>query len=115
MLAAKIQEKIALLYGAEKSESITTDILALMEEWREKMPSYQPWVDENTSYLITYGDSIRREGEPTLATMKEFADNYLKDTVSNIHILPMFPYTSDDGFSVVDYCKVDPNLGDWPS
>lgn len=45
--------------------------------------------------------------------MKYFADKYLRGAISNIHILPMFPYTSDDGFSVVDYRKVDPNLGDW--
>lgn len=45
--------------------------------------------------------------------MKKFADKYLKNIISNIHILPMFPYTSDDGFSVVDYRKIDPKLGSW--
>ncbi|HMD81668.1 MAG TPA: alpha-amylase family glycosyl hydrolase, partial [Anaerolineales bacterium] len=33
--------------------------------------------------------------------------------VKGIHILPFYPWTSDDGFSVVDYRKVDPALGDW--
>ena len=30
-----------------------------------------------------------------------------------LHILPFFPYSSDDGFSVMDYRAVDPALGDW--
>jgi sucrose phosphorylase len=34
--------------------------------------------------------------------------------VSGLHILPFFPYTSDDGFSVSDYYRVNPALGDWP-
>ncbi|NOI74452.1 sugar phosphorylase [Vibrio coralliilyticus] len=109
----KIYNKVAKLYGEELAPSLTQDILALVDKWRGHAPSYQDWVDESTAYLITYGDSIRREGEPTLNTMKYFADKYLRDAISNIHILPMFPYTSDDGFSVVDYRKVDPNLGDW--
>ncbi|MGI9279028.1 MAG: sugar phosphorylase [Endozoicomonas sp.] len=113
MLAEKISEKVALLYGEERAGAITEDILLLVEKWRGKFPSNQSWVDETTSYLITYGDSIQKEGEPTLKTMKQFADRYLKDAISNIHILPMFPYTSDDGFSVVDYRKVNPELGDW--
>lgn len=118
MIREQIYTKVAGLYcdenGAKaQAESITEDILALIEKWRGSAPQYPQWVDQTTSYLITYGDSFRRQGEPTLQTMKCFADKYLKDAISNIHILPMFPYTSDDGFSVVDYRKVDENLGDW--
>ena len=124
MIREQIYTKVANLYPAEngsegkdsqaQAESITNDILALIEKWRGSAPQYANWVDESSSYLITYGDSFRAQGEPTLQTMKRFADKYLKEAISNIHILPMFPYTSDDGFSVVDYRKVDPELGDWP-
>jgi len=37
----------------------------------------------------------------------------LTDIVRGIHILPFYPWTSDDGFSVVDYRQIDPALGDW--
>ncbi|WP_062269702.1 alpha-amylase family glycosyl hydrolase [Endozoicomonas arenosclerae] len=114
MLANSIHEKVALLYGEDRAEAITGDILSLVEKWKGQVPTFKPWVDESTSYLITYGDSFQKVDEPTLKTMKTFADRYLKDAISNIHILPMFPYTSDDGFSVVDYRKVNPELGDWP-
>nr|WP_281362221.1 alpha-amylase family glycosyl hydrolase [Lacticaseibacillus absianus] len=33
--------------------------------------------------------------------------------ITDVHILPMFPYTSDDGFAVTDYTTIDPHLGDW--
>ncbi|MHC0042797.1 alpha-amylase family glycosyl hydrolase [Vibrio campbellii] len=113
MIANSIYNKVAKLYGEASATEITDDILALMKKWQDKAPQYQNWVDQRTSYLITYGDSFSTQAEPTLATMKTFVDRHLKGALSNIHILPMFPYTSDDGFSVVDYRQVDPNLGDW--
>ncbi|PSW12352.1 sugar phosphorylase [Photobacterium rosenbergii] len=113
MFAQTITQKVADIYGQEQAPQITEQILALIDKWQGRAPAYPAWVDQTTSYLITYGDSISESGKPTLATMKAFADKYLKGAISNIHILPMFPYTSDDGFSVVDYRKVDPNLGDW--
>ncbi|WP_418642720.1 sugar phosphorylase [Vibrio chaetopteri] len=113
MIANAIYNKVAKLYGNADATEITDDILALMKKWQDKAPQYQNWVDQRTSYLITYGDSFSNQGEPTLTTMKTFADRHLKAALSNIHILPMFPYTSDDGFSVVDYRQVDSNLGNW--
>ncbi|MDG3086164.1 alpha-amylase family glycosyl hydrolase [Vibrio hannami] len=113
MISDKIYSKVSYLYGDEQASEITSSILELMTKWRGNSANYSDWVDEQTSYLITYGDSISESGVQTLDTLKCFADKYLKNSISNIHILPMFPYTSDDGFSVVDYRKVNPELGDW--
>ena len=63
--------------------------------------------------LITYGDSIKNKDEVPLQTLKKFLDENLKDQLSAVHILPFFPYSSDDGFSVIDFRKVNPELGDW--
>lgn len=63
--------------------------------------------------LITYGDSLIQAGERPLATLQGFARRFLKDAVSTIHFLPFFPYSSDDGFSVMDFYQIDPNLGTW--
>jgi len=76
----------------------------------KKVPSL--W-DQRDSVLITYGDSIRRAGEHPLATLKTFADDHLQGAVRTIHILPFFPYSSDDGFSVIHYRTVNPDLGTW--
>ena len=45
--------------------------------------------------------------------MDRFLDKYLKGYITCVHILPFFPFSSDDGFSVIDYSSVNPSLGDW--
>ncbi len=71
------------------------------------------WVDESTSFLITYGDTIQSSTFVPLEALRQFASKHLKNNMSALHILPMFPYTSDDGFSVVDYYSINPLLGTW--
>ncbi len=68
---------------------------------------------QNNVLLITYGDTFVRDGDRPLTTLKAFLDKYLQETITGVHILPFFPYSSDDGFAVIDYCTVDPKLGTW--
>lgn len=68
---------------------------------------------ERDIIAITYGDTLSRPGQAPLATLNQFASDHLADAFSTIHILPFFPYSSDDGFSVIDHVSVDPNLGSW--
>jgi sucrose phosphorylase len=77
------------------------------EEWRAGSLS------ERDAILITYGDQLRESDHTSLRTLAEFCDQHLRDVVSGIHILPFYPYSSDDGFSVIDYKQVNPALGDW--
>jgi len=75
-------------------------------------PEYE-WTQED-AILITYGDMVSEKGEvPPLKTLNKFLNRYVNDSMSTVHILPFFPYSSDDGFSVIDYEKVDNELGDW--
>jgi sucrose phosphorylase len=70
---------------------------------------------EKDTILITYGDLLRGEGRSGLQALDNFLNERtrLKDAVSTLHILPFFPYSSDRGFSVIDFRAVDPNLGTW--
>jgi len=63
--------------------------------------------------LITYGDSLLGEGQVPLVTLHDFANTYLKDAISTVHFLPFFPWSSDDGFSVIDFSTINPELGSW--
>ena len=63
--------------------------------------------------LITYGDSIVDEGSKPLRVLRDFCETWLGNCVTWVHILPFFPWTSDDGFSVLDYSSVNQALGDW--
>jgi glycosidase len=56
---------------------------------------------------------VQSPGRPPLKVLAEFSRAHLAGLVSGIHILPFYPSTSDDGFSVQDYRAVDPALGDW--
>ena len=63
--------------------------------------------------LITYGDSIVDGGSKPLRVLRDFCETWLGSCVTWVHILPFFPWTSDDGFSVLDYSSVNQALGDW--
>ena len=63
--------------------------------------------------LITYGDSIVDGGSKPLKVLRDFCEKWLANCVTWVHILPFFPWTSDDGFSVLDYSSVNQALGDW--
>jgi len=63
--------------------------------------------------LITYGDSLREPGLAPLESLNRFLDESLPGIFSTIHVLPFSPFSSDDGFAVVDYREVNPTLGDW--
>lgn len=76
------------------------------------IPHKNNWSQKDT-ILITYGDSIEQEGEKPLVTLNEFLASYCEGKINSVHILPFFPYSSDDGFAVIDYSTVNESLGDW--
>ncbi len=91
------------------------EIEALVRRFRPLVSAKAHVLSERDVVLITYGDSLREPGRPPLQTLNTFLDDYLAEVVTSVHILPFYPYSSDDGFSVVDYKAVDPELGDWPA
>jgi glucosylglycerate phosphorylase len=112
-LVTSIENRLKTIYGEEYREEYLAAFTELIEKWNSHSFEKTAPVSEENVYLITYGDSIYEEGKPTLATLKTFLNEKVKNSITDVHLLPMFPYTSDDGFSVVDYRQVDPELGDW--
>lgn len=88
-------------------------LFELIQPYLKKEKVQTKIYDEHDVIVITYGDSILESPEKPLKTLNRFATKYLKGYVSAIHLLPIYPFTSDDGFSVVDYLKIDEKLGDW--
>lgn len=107
-----IREHLQNLYP-DCWEELEKRIGALTDSWKGRIKVSYPWVDKDDVMLITYGDGIRRDGEMPLFTLRTFLDEELSGTVSAVHLLPMFPYTSDDGFSVTDFKRINPELGNW--
>jgi len=113
-IANRIAARLTRLYGERAAETLAA-VESLCASHVAACPAAQPkkW-DQRDIALITYGDMVQSEGEPALATLRRFLHHRaLDDLFSTVHLLPFFPYTSDDGFSVVDYRRVDPPLGDW--
>ncbi len=69
---------------------------------------------QKDALLITYGNSIIDGAHKPLDLLSDFLGTYLDGVLNAVHILPFFPYTSDDGFAVSDFRSVNPQLGDWP-
>ncbi|TDO99087.1 alpha-amylase family glycosyl hydrolase [Marinomonas balearica] len=69
--------------------------------------------DQSDIMLITYADTLRSEDASPLETLHKFIKTNLSESISATHLLPFFPYSSDDGFSVMDYTTVNPSSGDW--
>lgn len=79
---------------------------------RGRTPGNTIW-SEKDSYVITYGNTFIDGAHKPLDLLNDFLDKYLKDKISGVHILPYFPFTSDDGFAVTDYRSVNSALGAW--
>ncbi|ALO45382.1 sugar phosphorylase [Pseudohongiella spirulinae] len=95
----------------------------LISEMRLAQSAPQPgrhpghW-SERDVYLICYADSVlpQTDQQPLqmpLEALSEFLNTWLTDCITAVHILPFFPWSSDDGFAVSDYTRVAPQFGHW--
>jgi glycosidase len=113
-----LHDALAFLYGQEQASSLTQRLLAILEQFSQDHPeitkgSERERVSERDAILISYGDMVQEPGDSHLKTLGNFLKQYLADTISCVHLLPFFPYSSDDGFSVIDYLQVNPDIGSW--
>lgn len=110
----KITELLTEIYGdaftGAHLKQLTENISACAREINR--PRKPGW-DENDVVLITYADQFSCEGESRLKTLDRIRARWLAEQFSHIHLLPFYPWSSDDGFSVIDYHQVDPISGDW--
>lgn len=112
---ARIKRRLNYLYGDQYSERLLERIYQLIGRYGvglNPVPLISRWTQKD-AILITYGDSIVSPETEPLKVLKKFSDRHLKNRFSSIHVLPFYPWSSDDGFSVIDYREVDPQLGKW--
>ena len=106
-------ERLERIYGKEDAQSAFEKLELLESKYKALINSTPYEMSEEDVILITYGDQVVKPGEEPLFTLKCFLDKYIKGIVNTIHILPFYPYSSDDGFSVIDYKDVSPRMGSW--
>ena len=110
----RVQTLLSNIYGHQIGESVAREMETLLDRYRGMIPSPRKagW-SESDALLITYPDQLREPGKAPLASLTEFCEERLKGLLSGVHLLPFYPWSSDDGFSVIDYETVAPQYGDW--
>jgi glycosidase len=111
-------ENLTFLYGEELAKEWHPKLLDVLTQYKLAHPDLGKMLTSSRmthqdAIMISYGDMVNREGENSLKVLTEFARKKLFGLINTIHILPFFPYSSDDGFSVIDYKQVNPPWGDW--
>lgn len=105
-------EHLEFFYGSDTAQRVLPVLVARLQRFRSPAISTRP-LDHRGAILITYGDQFTTQGEPPLKTLHQFCQHHLRTALTGLHILPFFPYSSDDGFSVIDFYQVNPALGTW--
>ena len=111
-LRSAVLPLLDLLY-ADRAAGVADDLVTLAARYAGRLGPVRHRHDETTAYLITYGGAVRRPGETPLHTLAGVLRDQVGDVVTDVHLLPLYPWTSDDGFAVVDHRAVDPDLGSW--
>jgi sucrose phosphorylase len=117
LLRQRLEAHVGLIYPRADAVEVTAQLLDAF--WPEGTSPSAPHVADAASLspadcvLITYGNSIVDGNNPPLVLLNDFIHRHLDRVIPGVHILPFFPYTSDDGFAVVDFYRVNSMLGDW--
>ncbi len=112
----RIQKQLELLYGKETSEKTWFELENRLLTFKAEYPDLSDRKYEISGkdiVLITYSDQFSEANLTPLQSLNNFLYEHLLGVVNCVHILPFFPYSSDDGFSVIDFRQVDPKLGNW--
>ncbi|MFQ3621810.1 MAG: alpha-amylase family glycosyl hydrolase [Spirochaetales bacterium] len=120
-MKSRIQDLLEFIYGPDTGRETFSTLSTLLDRWQKELPSKSTEeefadgfpLNERDSIIITYGDQFQKKGKQPLEVLGEFFRVFLEGTVTGIHILPFYPYSSDDGFSVMDYRSVHPDWGTW--
>ncbi len=110
--SARMVELLSNVYGSTLAAEIYPRIESLITQFsKEVIPGKSGW-SESDALLITYGDSIV-DGQPPLQVLHNFLSQDVGNLISFVHLLPFYPFSSDDGFAVEDFRAVRDDLGSW--
>lgn len=117
-MSPRISSLLASLYAPAEAADCAARIAALLDGFHRAPPpaarrSTAAQLTERDALLITYADQLRAPGASPLTTLERFARDHLHGIVSGIHLLPFYPWSSDDGFAVKDLFAVAPEYGTW--
>ena len=95
-----LADHLRFLYGESRSRVVLDRLRKTLDRYRPLLDSKRSELSERDAVLITYGDQVQSTGTPPLRVLADFCQKHLTGVVDAVHILPFYPWTSDDGFSV---------------
>ncbi|MEM6578493.1 MAG: sugar phosphorylase [Pseudomonadota bacterium] len=118
LLTARLKDLLARIYPDSATDDLACSVCEAF--WpdgtsprkRARSPSNGLW-SERDAVLITYGDSLLDGQHKPLDLLEDFLSRFMTGVVNGVHILPFFPFSSDDGFAVIDYRTVNSRFGEW--
>ncbi|KGG04431.1 putative sucrose phosphorylase [Prochlorococcus marinus str. MIT 9321] len=116
----KIDKLLKTIYSNHTTEEInfiSNQLLQILDDFSEKsayeeIREKERW-NESHSVLITYADSIYKNGEATLITLRKLLSKHFGSLSKVVHILPFLKSTSDGGFAVSSYDSLEEKFGSW--
>lgn len=108
-----IEERLQYLYSRDDAKRAFIEIKFLINKYKKIIDSREYHLTQKDVILITYGNQVIESTEAPLDSLQKFLDRYIEGVINTLHILPFYPYSSDDGFSVANYYEVSPLLGSW--
>ena len=105
------QNELREIYGSGMALELEPKVSKLISN--HNLECVQETENSQNVVLITYPDQFSKDGISKLESFSVFAERYLKGVFDVIHFLPFCPYSSDNGFSVIDYMRLADGLGSW--
>ena len=114
-LREKVINHLRFVYPQEDCDALAHALLEIMGLERDckKPRAHRNNWDQTDVLAITYGDTFIKPDEKPLVTLEHFLCEHFSDVINSVHILPFYPWTSDDGFAVINYKQVNDKLGSW--
>lgn len=109
----RIQDLLSKIFNQQDAKIIYDHLESLINNYKSTSTTSSYHLDERQAALITYADQFQSKTENTLSAHRKFIEKWLTPEINTIHFLPFYPASSDGGFSVIDYNKIDPSFGDW--
>jgi len=114
-LTERVVEHLERIYPDENTHALAKRFVSAMDYGGKihSAPTHTNLWTERDAVVICYGNSCTAPNEAPLATLARVLHGRTEGLFSMVHLLPFFPYSSDDGFSVINYRQVNESLGGW--
>jgi len=106
-------ELLTQIYGQAGAGPILERYTALIGRHRRRTRPVNDHLRSTDSWIISYPDHISGDQGTPLEVLDTFVSQRLRPFVTGVHLLPCFPSSSDEGFSVMDYVEIDDRFGSW--